>query len=57
MLNVKYKDSLVSLPTASGSEVVLVGFIDYAVVVTNDVLIAQELCHMYLSCSYFLGVI
>jgi hypothetical protein len=54
VLNVEYNVSPVSVPTASGSEVVLVGFIDYTVVVTNDVKIARELCYIYLSCSHFL---
>ena len=42
VLNVEYYVSPVSVPTASGSEVVLVGFIDYTVVVTNDVKMARE---------------
>jgi hypothetical protein len=54
VLNVEYNVSLVSVLTASGSEVILVGFIDYTVVVTNDVKIAHELCYIYLSCSHFL---
>jgi len=41
VLNVEYNVSPVSVPTASGSEVLLVGFIDYTVVVTNDVKIAR----------------
>ncbi|KAG5649608.1 hypothetical protein H0H81_002860, partial [Sphagnurus paluster] len=36
VLNVEYSVSPVSVPTASGSEAILVGFIDYTVVVTND---------------------
>jgi hypothetical protein len=39
----------VSVLTASGSEVVLVGVIAYTVVVTNDVKIARVLCLFYLS--------
>ena len=54
VLNVEYNVSPVSVPTASGSEVLLVGFIDYTVVVTNDVKVARELCDIYLSCSNFL---
>ena len=53
VLNVEYNLSPVSVPTASGFEVLLVGFIDYTVVVTNDVKMARELCYI-LSCSYFL---
>jgi len=41
VLSVEYNVSPVSVPTASGSEVILVGFIDYTVVVTNDVKIAR----------------
>jgi len=41
VLNVEYNVSPVSVPTASGSEVILVGFIDYTVVVTDDVKIAR----------------
>ncbi|KAF8966663.1 hypothetical protein BDZ97DRAFT_1657425, partial [Flammula alnicola] len=41
VLNVEYSVSQVSVPTASGSEVILVGFIDYTVVVTNDVKTAR----------------
>lgn len=41
VLNVEYSVSPVSVPTASGSEVILVGFIDYTVVVTNDRKIAR----------------
>jgi hypothetical protein len=52
--NVEYNVSPVSVPTASGSEVILVGFIDYTIVVTNDVKIARELCYIYLSCSHLL---
>ena len=54
VLNVEYNVSSVSVPTASGSEVLLVGFIDYTVVVTNDVKVARELCYIYLSYSNFL---
>ena len=54
VLNVEYNVSPVSVPTASGSEVVLVGFIDYTVVVTNNVKIARELRYIYLSGSHFL---
>jgi hypothetical protein len=53
VLNVEYNVSPVSVPTASGSDVVVVGFIDYTVVVT-DVKIARELCYVYSSCSHFL---
>lgn len=42
VLNVEYNVSPVSVPTASGSEVILVGFIDYTVVVTNDPKIARK---------------
>ncbi|KAK2460199.1 hypothetical protein APHAL10511_007790 [Amanita phalloides] len=41
VLNVEYNVSPVTVLTASGSEVVLVGFIDYTVVVTNDVKVAR----------------
>ena len=54
VIDVEYNVSPVSVLTASGSEVVLVGFIDYTVVVTRDVKIARELCHIYLSRSHFL---
>ena len=54
VLNVEYEASPVSVLTASGSQVILVGFIEYTVVVTNDVKIARELCYVYLSCSHFL---
>jgi len=53
VLNVKYNVSSVSVLTTSGSEVILVGFINYAAV-TNDVKITCELCYIYLSCSHFL---
>jgi len=52
VLNVEYNVSPVSVPTVSGSEVVLIGFIDYTVVVTNDVKMARELCYIY-SFSHF----
>ena len=54
VLNVEYNISPVSVLTASVSEIILVGFIDYTVVVTNDVKIARELCYIYLSCSHSL---
>ena len=54
MLNVEYNLSPVSVPTASGFEVLLVGFIDYTVVVTNNVKMAREFRYIYLSCSYLL---
>lgn len=44
VLNAEYTVSPVSVLTASGSEVVLVGVIDYTVFVTDDVKIARELC-------------
>ncbi|KAG2336739.1 hypothetical protein BDR05DRAFT_970874, partial [Suillus weaverae] len=40
-LNVEYNVSPVSVPTTPGSEVILVGFIDYTVVVTKDVQTAR----------------
>ena len=49
VLNVEYNLSPVSVPTASGFEVLLVGFIDYTVVVTHDVKMARELRYIYLS--------
>jgi hypothetical protein len=54
VLNVEYNVSPVSVPTASGSEVVLVGFIDYTVVITNDLKIARGLYYTYLFYSHFL---
>ena len=54
VLNVEYNVLPVSVLTASGSEIALVGFIDYTVVVTNDVKIARELCYIYSYCSHFL---
>lgn len=41
MLNVEYNLSLVSVPTALGSEIILVGLIDYTVVVTQGDKIAR----------------
>ncbi|KIJ06761.1 hypothetical protein PAXINDRAFT_182629, partial [Paxillus involutus ATCC 200175] len=41
VLNAEYNVSPVSVPTASGSEVILVGSIDYTIVVTNDDNIAR----------------
>ncbi|KAG2343499.1 hypothetical protein BDR05DRAFT_300716 [Suillus weaverae] len=41
VLNVEYNVFPVSVPTVSGSEVILVGFIDYTVVVTKDVQTAR----------------
>jgi len=49
VLNVEYNVSPVSVPTALGSEVILVGFIDYTVVVTNDLKIARESHYTYLA--------
>lgn len=43
VLNVEYNLSPVSVPTVSGSEMLLVGFIDYTVVVTKDEQIARYL--------------
>jgi hypothetical protein len=57
VLNVEYNVSPVSVPTASGSEVILVGFIDYTVVVTNDPTIARESRYIHLHWSHFLGKI
>jgi len=37
VLNSEFNFSPISVPTASGSEVILVGFIDYTVIVTSDV--------------------
>ena len=54
VLNVEYNVSPVSVLTASGYEVVLVGFINYTDIVTDDVKFARELCYIYLSCSHFL---
>jgi hypothetical protein len=57
VLNVEYNITPVSAPTASGSEVVLVGVIDYTVVVADDVNIARGLC-LYLPVlfSFFLKI-
>lgn len=44
VLNIEYSVTPVSVPTALGSDVVLVGVIDYTVVVTNNVKTASELC-------------
>lgn len=52
VLNVEYNLSPVSVPTASGFEVLLVGFIDYTVVVTHDVKIARELCYLLVPFSF-----
>jgi hypothetical protein len=54
VLNVEYNLTPVSVLTASGFEVLLVGFIDYTVVVTHDVKIACQLCYIYLSHSHSL---
>jgi hypothetical protein len=48
VLNVEYSVSPVSVPTASGSEVP-VGFIDYPIVVTNDLKIARESHYTYIA--------
>ena len=50
VLNVEYNLAPVSVPTVSGSEILLVGFIDYTVVVTQDERIARELSRTYLLC-------
>ena len=55
VLNVEYNVSPVSVPKALGSEVVLVGVIDYTVVNTNDVKIARELCLYLLVLFSFLA--
>ena len=55
VLNIEYNVSPVSVPTASGSDVVPVGVIDYTVVVTNDVKIACELCLYLLVLFSFLA--
>lgn len=55
VLNIEYNVSPVSVPTASGSDVVPVGVIDYTVVVTNDVKIARELCLYLLVLFSFLA--
>lgn len=52
VLNVEYNLSPVSVPTASGFEILLVGFIDYTVVVTHDVKIASELRYLLVSFSF-----
>jgi hypothetical protein len=44
VVNVEYNVSPVSVLTVLGTEVLLVGYIDYTIVVTNDVKIAGEFC-------------
>lgn len=52
VLDVDYSASPVSVPTASGSEVTLVSFINYTVIVTNDHKLARESHY-----TYFAGLI
>ena len=56
VINVEYNFSPVSVLTASGSEVVQVDFIDYRVVVANDVKIARELFIYLLVLFSFLAI-